>query len=417
MVQLTRSFSIGLGPWRVRQGSAGRWTCIAALWGVGCAGAGEAQRPAANESQRPASTHTGLISIQEASIPALPAAGHGLSVRIDLNQVTRAPDFEEVPGQLAGCRAWLYDMAQDPPPSASGDEGRITISGTEEPVPQGCVFEPGGYVCPAGRLDLRGAHVTPNQDGTALFDMPSAVVSEELASGRYFRQDSASPSNARFPVLAIPSKSSLLLHAPGLQAADIREGSATLLAGAGPVPNNPRNPLLGGEQVTVGLEANPTGNFSFDAVTLKAGADFRPDAPTLELLESFPVEPRAQILSCAGLDGECGEAQASAVSITTTDADISGLPALAFPLAVRKQVFVLCGVLGGDGSVVVPVGVMQLIERAHQESAITRIRVAYMRDGLVTVENPPPAPANPITILVGHQKVGLARPALQLTAP
>jgi hypothetical protein len=362
-----------------------------------------------NPPERPAPTHSGLISIHEVSVAGMPQVGHGLSARIDFNLATRPPDFDEAPGELEGCKAWLYDMQLDPPPARSGDEGKVVITGTTEPIPEGCVSGEAGYFCPVGSWQLRNGRVTPDGGGTARYEIPEATFSDELAAGRYVwvNGNSSAGASGRFPILGVTSSSSLLVQNPLAVETTLPAGSATILAGAGPVPRNPRNPIVGGEAVSLRIEPSEVGHFSFPDIQLVAGGDFAPDEATLALLQNFPIEAAAPTLSCSGPGGRCGESELSAVSISSTDADVTGLSPLAFPNPTRKQIFVLCGVLGGDGSVTVPSGVTDLIREAHAASPLTRLRVAYMRDGFAAVQNPPPAPANPVNILVGHQVLGL----------
>lgn len=358
--------------------------------------------------ERPASTHSGLVSIHDVSVAGMPQVGHGLSVRIDFNLATRPPDFDEAPGELGGCKAWLYDMQLDPPPPRSGDEGKVVITGTAESIPEGCVYGEAGYFCPVGSWDLTNGRVTPDGGGTARYEVPEATFSDELAAGRYFWvNEPIAGASGRFPIIGVTSSSSLLVQNPSAVERTLPTGSATILAGAGPVPRNPRDPIVGGEAVSLRVEPSEGGHFRFPETRLVAGADFAPDEATLALLQHFPIDAQTPTLSCSGPGGRCGDSGLTALSISSTDADVTGLSPLALPSPTHKQIFVLCGVLGGDGSVTVPSGVTDLIREAHAASPITRLRVAYMQDGFAAVQNAPPAPANPVNVLVGHQVLGM----------
>jgi len=93
-------------------------------------------------------THTGLVSVQDITIANLPARGHSLTVNAFLTRLV-APDYEEHPGQVSGCRAWVYDL-HDKPPAAPEDHGVLSIGGVDR-GPLTCPFstERGAYTCPA----------------------------------------------------------------------------------------------------------------------------------------------------------------------------------------------------------------------------------------------------------------------------
>ncbi|WP_394827121.1 hypothetical protein [Pendulispora albinea] len=131
-------------------------------------------------------THTGLISIQDISIANVPAAGRALTVNILFN-AARAPDYEEQPGALTGCKAWSYDLAKEPIPALE-DHGAVRVSGVEG-GPLDCRFESGrGYVCPPAtgtRLSAVAVQLTPGA-GSA-FAFPETT----LAAGDPFVLDDA----------------------------------------------------------------------------------------------------------------------------------------------------------------------------------------------------------------------------------
>jgi hypothetical protein len=118
---------------------------------AGAASGADGSRPALSDAEamvtRP--THTGLVSIQEITIANLPALAPGVTVNAFLNGLV-APDYDEHPGQVAGCRAWAYDLI-DRPPAPQQDHGVLNIAGVgQEPLT--CAFQAErGYGCAADR--------------------------------------------------------------------------------------------------------------------------------------------------------------------------------------------------------------------------------------------------------------------------
>lgn len=135
--------------------------------------------------------------------------------------------------------------------------------------------------------------------------------------------------------------------------------------------------------------------------TVQPGGAFVLDEPSRALIGAVPVDGRSVTLGCAGAGGSCGRAQASIVRITTTDADVSGASPLAMPPPVRRSVEIQCAALD-VGEITISEPAMQLLRRAHLEGALTRIRTAFMRDGVAIATNAPPAAPNRLVIAAGH---------------
>jgi len=355
-----------------------------------------------------ATTHGGLISIQDMSIHGAPQAGHGLTIQMVFT-AARAPDYEETPGAPTGCKGWVYDMATAPPPAPT-DQGAIAISGLGD-TPLQCHFEPGaGYRCPVSS-GSGAASVSPGAQGIASFVVPSASFTQADV-GKYLKVSGAATAsnNGAFAVVGVLSSSTALLHHPKATVEDFAAQYA-LIAGAGPVPNNPNDPIVRGDALTVGI--NPGGGLAFDfpdAGPIVAGESFVLDEPTKMLLGAIPLDGSSFALSCAGQGGSCGAAQATVVRLTTTDASTAGLSPFALPAPVAKQVDILCATIGGEGTVIVPAAAMSLLAGAHQTSPITRIRTAFMREGLAVAQSPEPLAPNPVRILAGHGMLGFVNP-------
>jgi hypothetical protein len=356
-------------------------------------------------------TAVGLISIQDQIIHGAPAAGHGLSVRADFTLPGRAPDFDEAPGQPTGCKAWLYDAQEDPRPAVAGDEGRVTVGGTSAPVPEGCVFDgSAAYVCPVASGTGALASVTPMSSPTALYDIAGLALSDDDI-GRYLRVagDRDRPGNdGFFPIVAVPGPTSAVV-VNGAASAGGFAADYTVVAGAGAAGlplDSPHDPIRDGDQVVIGIEPGGRGDFDFpDTAAIDAGDSFELDDASEALIGAIPVDGSPFSLGCSGDGGRCGEAFASIIQLESTDGDLAGASPFALPRAQDKTVIISCATLGASGRVDVPAEASQLLRAAHEARPITRIRVAFMRDGFAPAANPPPGPANPVRIVAGHQIV------------
>jgi hypothetical protein len=147
---------------------------------------------------QPEASHSGLVSIQDVRIANLPAAGHGLTVNILLTPAA-APDYEERPGELEGCRVWRYDLTQQPAP-AEQDHGALDIDGLSN-GPIRCSFAAQrGYVCPTAQ----GATEITTSAASAGQSRYVAAQGDFTASdvGRYLSVQGASnaANNGAFPI-------------------------------------------------------------------------------------------------------------------------------------------------------------------------------------------------------------------------
>jgi hypothetical protein len=95
---------------------------------------------------------------------------------------------------------------------------------------------------------------------------------------------------------------------------------------------------------------------------------------------------------------------------TAIDGDTTGLSPAAMPAAVSRQVEVQCADLSDTGIIQIPAEVMQLLADAHAESPITRIRAAFMREGVAIGANGEGLPPNQAIALVGHGLLGFTNP-------
>ncbi|MCP3138584.1 hypothetical protein [Pyxidicoccus xibeiensis] len=376
--------------------------------------------PGGPDSGTPVSTHAGTISIQDRRLLGAPHLGHGLSLLADMSTAPRAPDYDEAPGQLTGCKVWVYDIASDPPPRPAGDVGTLTIEGTSASLGPACVFQEGaGYVCPTatgeGEVVLEhavaGTGAPPN---TARVSIGGAAFGPE-DSGRYLQLRGAPGASGSFPIVSVTSATEVrVAKAPGTNPAPAA-GTYQVLAGAGPVPGTPGDeapgdPLRDSDQVRVRITPGNDSPFQFPETTVAAiGTAFTADTATLGLLDHVPLDGRPFRLGCAGEGGHCGAAELTIIQLQTTDAPTAGLSPYALPPAKTKQVVLTCIQPGASGIVDIPAEASSLLAQAHAASPITRIRTAFMRNGAALTKNPMP-PDNTVRVVAGHQLIGFTNP-------
>lgn len=373
--------------------------------GTGEATLADAAAPALADAAAPAlvdaaparPTHTGLVSVQDISIANVPAAGHGLTVSV-LFQAARSPAFEEKPGEVTGCRAWSYDVAAAPPP-VDEDHGVLALGGLRGGALT-CRFVPGrGYACPTAGGSAVVTTEAASGAATRIAVAGAAFTAADV--GRYLAVSGATAAgnNGAFAIVAVPSPTEVVVGNPRATAETFTT-TYTVLAGAGPVPNDLYDPFEGVAPVDVRL--TPGGGMAFEAAgaTLAPGSSFALDEASRARLVDVPVTGESLTFACA----DCGTADGTIVRLTTTDGDVSGLSPVAMPAPKRKSVEIQCVALG-TGSVTVPAAAMALVRAANEASPVTRIRTAFMRDGLAVRSNEE-APANRLALAVGRGVLG-----------
>lgn len=362
---------------------------------------------------RPASTHSGTISVQDRVLLGAPALGHGISVLVDFAAQPRQPDVDDTPGQITGCKAWSYDVDTDPPPQPAGDVGTLRFSGLAASLGSGCVFRPAsGYVCPtaAGQSALQ---VQAEEAGSALVSLAGAAFGAE-DRGRTLRLGGTGSWVGAFPLVEVlaPTRARIARALPTAVAESV---PFEILAGAGPVPGTPADeqpgdPLRNADSLRVVLDPAAGSPFAFpEAVVPDVGDAFVPDDATRAMLESIPTSGESFRIGCNGTGGTCGTAPFSILQLQSTDGDVAGLSPFALPPPVKKQISLTCVIPGALGEVVVPAAASALLAAAHLERPITRIRTAFMRNGAAIVQNPSGA-ANTVRVVVGHQVIGFTTP-------
>lgn len=239
---------------------------------------------------------------------------------------------------------------------------------------------------------------------TALVSAPGAAFTS-ADIGRHLQLNGATSAgnNGSFAIVAVPSATQAIVT-NARAAAESFAASYAVHAGAGPTPNDLYSPFADGAQLTLGLV--PTGALEIPDTRLTPGAAFALDGPSAAGIMAIPVTGPVT-LACA----TCGKADGTIVRITATDAEIGNASPVAMPPPKKKLVEIQCLLTGANaGSITVPAGAMDLVRAAHAVSRITRIRTAFMRDGLGIATNGPPKAPNTTYLATGHGLIGFTKP-------
>jgi hypothetical protein len=317
------------------------------------------------------------------------------------------PAYEETPGAPTGCKVFVYDG--DNPAPQPVDAGVLGIAGAAGGSID-CSFQPNGaYACPMASA-AGAATLTPGESGTATFSSAAAAFTSDDV-GRYLKLGGSSTANAgSFPIVAVTAPDTAVIVHPQAQA----EGTNVefvVLAGVGPVPANPVDPIGPGSTITVSLDAPSGSPFQFGATSpIVAGGAFTVDTATAAMLSAIPLDGAALTLGCGGAGGDCGDAALTVVRITTTDGDTAGLSPFAMPPPASTLIDVACASFEAGGAIVVPAEAMAILQEVDATSPITRIRTAFMREGFSIVQNEAPLAPNPVRVLAGHGILGFTDP-------
>jgi hypothetical protein len=190
------------------------------------------------------------------------------------------------------------------------------------------------------------------------------------------------------------------LSITGLKERDLRcafdSGRGYACPGTGPVVGSPFLPA-----VPVRVELEPGKAFVLAPVEIVPGTAFELQAASQQAIVALPFAEPALTLDCAS----CGEAAVTIVRVTTTDAPIEGLGPTEMPAPQKRYVELSCANVAGT-AVTIPGPALDLLRRAHAAAPLTRIRTAYMRDGLAQLVSAPPGPPNRAIVAVGHGMLG-----------
>jgi hypothetical protein len=216
--------------------------------------------------------------------------------------------------------------------------------------------------------------------------------------------------NGDFPILDAASPNAVGVLNTAAQAEDFR-GEYTVLAGMGPTPSASFVAYPPGPGVSLHLAPGGVGAFAFpDVGPVVPGGAFTVDDATRSLMVQVPLDGSPVALGCGGTGGHCDAATATVIRMTTTDGPTDGLSPTAMPRAVHEQVELQCATVGGDGIITVPEEAMRLLSLSNGRSPMTRVRTAFMREGVAFGINPEGMPPNRATVLVGRAILGYSNP-------
>lgn len=361
----------------------------------------------------------GLVMIMDMSYTGYPEMGHGGQISVHF-AATDPPTLASPQGDL-GCNGWLYDDLSAGRPAPATDQGEIVISGTTALVPP-CRFlseipnlpgnpvDPPQYAClgasgmGSGTIFVGGAVPA----GHAALEIPTAGFSAADV-GRYLTAVTSEDPSSKGP---LPIVSFLDTNANGVvelvvpqanfTAGTFTQGAYVVVAGFGPVPGSPPPEFLADtDTVKVALTAGGEKRFESFSVDTKAGGAFTLTPASETILTNLPYQSGEDVsLSCSS----CGTANASVVTIETTDGSVAGFSGIVLPRATRKLAKVTC-VTFGQGGVTVPANVLSLVASANP----TRVQTTFLRANIAIsqVINS----KNRTITAVGHAVTGFTTPA------
>lgn len=371
-------------------------------------------------------THNGTITVLQAELfnSSYDLYGNGTQVGVSFtdNSMTLAPTAEEQPGQLTGCKAWVYDLKNpDHVAALAADDGvdqgtvEVTVEDGSPEFPL-CGFSTAAeeYLCADGTSSGGGGTFAttfggnPAPTGTSYFTATGEATFQASDVGRYvsFRAVTTPSAtlNTLVPIVGRVSDTTIVLGTGVPIAGDLNTGAMyTTLAGIGPIPltTSHASSLADADEVTVELTASTGAVFeSFTRTFTGIGDSFELGTKADKvLLNDIPTTGAEFTIGCDS-EKACGAADGSLLSITTTDANVAGLSPYAFPDATETFVELRCAQFGEE-TLTVPAEFSEYL----MKSGATRIKAQFIRGKFQLVENEDGAP-NTTTVIAGHVAVG-----------
>jgi hypothetical protein len=350
-------------------------------------------------------THGGAITVLDVEVVGLP--GHGGSVSVDFTKNGDTPVLDDRNVIGLGCVAHLYDLTKAGP--APGlDEGTVILTGTTAEIPP-CKFVDAqtGYLCTgaSGQGKTGDAVAAGPNSGEAALEIAAETKFGLKDEGRFVRISGATSTanNGEFPIVKYDDTGKRILYVNPAFVAEEFTGSYAVAAGRGVIPSaTPPDFLLGVDKLKAELVAGGGGHFeSFVSSEIKADKiGFSFTAETQTAMTSMPLDGKAVTIECDKAGNKCGSAQATALTLTTTDADVSTTSPFAMPTPTGKLAIVTCSALGS--SITIPDKFMKFIMDANP----TRVRALYLRvNAVLPIKNKNGAP-NGTSVAVGRGIIG-----------
>jgi hypothetical protein len=354
------------------------------------------------------------IGIYDVQIDGMPTFGKGLAVSITIadDYAKKPPTLQESPGTTdPGCKLWEY-VPSEYAADLGDDEGSVQLTFTQTDMDAGtpgrvappCVFVPGsGYTCVWGQ-GVGGTWSPGPQAGTKVLSLTNAGAAlTALAVGGYIKVmdvPSGGPTalhKGLYPIMAVPADNTVVVaETAGALTDGAETGAWVATFGKLPSPAFP-NGMMSDDQ-TVRVVLTPGGGNHMPAfdktVTPSVGDSF-----TLKAADATTT-PKTVTPATVPFDGSsfkiecdtCNSSVGTMLSITATDADLTGAAPYEMPEGAHK-VYIRC-VQYGVGSITLPA------EYSAKLTNMTRVSTYFLR--LI------PALDTQVNIVAGHGVAGFS---------
>ncbi len=309
------------------------------------------------------------------------------------------PVYEEAEGSPFACKAWEKTGAEYKDPGV--DIGALNLTIADGPVIPPCRQVDDSWEC----LGVEGSGgdigvVDAGQHIMSLTSSGGTFTQDEVGRVIKFAGATTAANNGQFSVIAVPDASTLHFRNPRAEAAAESSTPAAWHTEYGEGPAEAVDPIPNGSFLTVQLDPADEGNFENFSKTFQFGDSFTVDTESQAILRDVPMDGSEFTVGCDGEGGDCGDADASALTIETTDAELDPDFPSAFPDPVNKHVLIFCLLL--IGRVTVPAEASEVLAR----SGATRVRTIFERANAETEIQK----YAEITLVAGHAEIGITDP-------
>ncbi len=305
------------------------------------------------------------------------------------------PVYEEAEGSPFACKVYEKTAAEYKDPGV--DIGRLDFSINGGPVIPPCAQVDGEWACVG--VAGTGGDIAVVDAGTGIMSLNNPGVTFTAAEvGRVVKIAGAgqAPNNGTFPIVAVPDEHTIQFHNPRTTAVAESATPATWRTEFGEGPARQVDPVSNDQNLTVSLAAGGEGNFDDFSKTLEFGDAFTLDSESQAVIQNIPMDGSEFTVGCDGDGGDCADADATALTLETTDAPLDPDFPTAFPDPVEKHIQIFCLLL--IGRVTVPAEASQYLV----DSGATRVRAIF---GRALSEQEIQKYAE-ITVVAGHAVMG-----------
>lgn len=331
-----------------------------------------------------------------------PSEGDGAFIIIGPFQIKDEqldPVYEEAEGSPFACKVYEKTAAQYKDPGV--DIGTLNFSIAGGPVIPPCKLVDGEWACIG--MEGSGGDIAVVDAGQGIMSLTDSAVTfgpEEIGRVVKFTGTTQPANEGTFPIVAVPDSHTIQFHNPRTTAAAEPATPATWRTEYGEGPARQTDPVKNDDFLTVSLAAGGEGNFDDFSKTLEFGDAFTLDTASQATIQNIPMDGSEFTVGCDGEGGDCSEADATALTLETTDAPLDPDFPTAFPDPVTKHVQIFCLLL--IGRVTVPAEASQYLV----DSGATRVRAIF---GRALSEQEIQKYAE-ITVVAGHAVMGFTDP-------